>query len=194
MIRSYSSTVMRRGVNGAKVGGSDTIGCVGVAVDMVSTLSPDRPLTAPILPSAPARCTHFSIRALPFSSIVCAHIPTRMTTRTMNEHELAFNQSFILPQKRSQYLQLLPNPKRRRKLLDRLNHSSDVDFSLATPLQQHNSSRQPRSLTPTPMAPACSSYTDCISSIVSKNPTMNAALNDSPARIGRPPNSSIRHT
>src|SRR5271157_3247154 len=56
MIRSYSSTVMRRGVNGAKVGGGNTSGCVGVTVDMVTTLSPHRPSTAPIPPSARVRC------------------------------------------------------------------------------------------------------------------------------------------
>jgi hypothetical protein len=51
----------------------------------------------------------------------------------MNDHEIAFAHSFIVPEKRRRYIELLSNPKRRFKLLARLNHSSDIDFSLADP-------------------------------------------------------------
>jgi hypothetical protein len=50
----------------------------------------------------------------------------------MLEHEEAFVSAFIVPHKQARYSQLLPNPKRRRKLLDRLNHSDDVDVSKGT--------------------------------------------------------------
>ena len=51
----------------------------------------------------------------------------------MNEHEAAFVQSFIVPRKRARYLELLSSPKRRRKILERLNHSLDLDWDFATP-------------------------------------------------------------
>ncbi len=49
----------------------------------------------------------------------------------MNEHEVAFVMAFIIRERRERYLSMLGNPKRRRKILDRLNHSQDIDFSLA---------------------------------------------------------------
>src|SRR5579872_4942837 len=58
----------------------------------------------------------------------------------------------------------------------------------------HFVSFQPWLSTSRPFAPEYSSYTASISSMESKKPTMKAALNDSPALMGRPPNSSIRHT
>src|SRR5271155_5772570 len=52
----------------------------------------------------------------------------------MNEHELKFVMSFILKEKRGRYLELLSKPKRRSKILGRLNHTLDIDYSFATPL------------------------------------------------------------
>ena len=51
---------------------------------------------------------------------------------SLNEHEEAFVRAFIVKDKRARYRQLLQIPKRRRELLDRLNHSPDINFSLAT--------------------------------------------------------------
>jgi hypothetical protein len=51
----------------------------------------------------------------------------------MNEHEAGFVSAFIIPERRKRYLTLLGNPKRRGKVLNRLNHSQDIDFSLARP-------------------------------------------------------------
>ena len=49
----------------------------------------------------------------------------------MNEHESAFVSTFIVAERRERYVALLGNPKRRGKVLDRLNHSQDIDLSLA---------------------------------------------------------------
>ncbi len=57
-----------------------------------------------------------------------------MTPPLVNEHEIGFVSSFIIPERRERYLSLLGNPKRRGKVLDRLNHSQDIDFSLARPV------------------------------------------------------------
>ena len=57
-----------------------------------------------------------------------------MTSPLMNEHEVAFVTAFIIPERRERYLSLLGNPKRRSKLLNRLNHAQDIDFSLARPV------------------------------------------------------------
>ena len=56
-------------------------------------------------------------------------------------HEDSFVNAFIVPEKRSRYLQLLANPKRRREILDRFNHQLDYDDSLATAVtaSQHSS-------------------------------------------------------
>jgi hypothetical protein len=51
-----------------------------------------------------------------------------------NKHEIGFVSSFIIPERRERYLSLLGDPKRRGKLLNRLNHSQDVDLSLARPV------------------------------------------------------------
>ena len=48
-----------------------------------------------------------------------------------NKHEIGFVSSFIIPERRERYLSLLGNPKRRGKVLNRLNHSHDVDLSRA---------------------------------------------------------------
>jgi hypothetical protein len=53
----------------------------------------------------------------------------------MNEHEFEFVMSFILREKRARYLQLLSKPKRRSKLLERLNHRLDIDYSFAIPFR-----------------------------------------------------------
>jgi hypothetical protein len=56
-------------------------------------------------------------------------------------HEDSFVNAFIIPEKRSRFLQLLANPKRRREILDRFNHHLDYDDSLATAVtaSQHSS-------------------------------------------------------
>jgi hypothetical protein len=54
-----------------------------------------------------------------------------MTLPLTNEHEIGFVTSFIIPERKARYLSLLSNPKRRGKVLNRLNHSQDVDLSLA---------------------------------------------------------------
>jgi hypothetical protein len=46
-------------------------------------------------------------------------------------HEESFVHTFIVPEKRLRYLELLKNPKRRRDILARLNHGLDYDASLA---------------------------------------------------------------
>jgi hypothetical protein len=57
-----------------------------------------------------------------------------MTFPLTDEHEIGFVSSFIIPERRERYLCLLGNPKRRSKVLNRLNHSQDVDLSLARQL------------------------------------------------------------
>jgi hypothetical protein len=52
----------------------------------------------------------------------------------MNEHEDGFVSAFIVPERRERYQTLLANPKQRAKVLDRLNHSQDIDFSHARPV------------------------------------------------------------
>ena len=52
----------------------------------------------------------------------------------MNDHESAFVSTFIVPERRERYLTLLGNPKRRGKIFNRLNHSHDIDLSLARPV------------------------------------------------------------
>ena len=54
-----------------------------------------------------------------------------MTLPLINEHEIGFVSSFIIRERMERYLSLLGNPKRRGKVLNRLNHSQDVDLSLA---------------------------------------------------------------
>jgi hypothetical protein len=49
----------------------------------------------------------------------------------MSEHEIGFVSSFIIPERRERYLSILGNPKRRGKVLNRLNHAQDVNLSLA---------------------------------------------------------------
>jgi hypothetical protein len=54
-------------------------------------------------------------------------------------HEESFVRAFIVPEKRSRYLELLKNPKRRREILARLNHDLDYDASLATAISSAES-------------------------------------------------------
>lgn len=51
-------------------------------------------------------------------------------------HEGSFVQAFISPERRSRYLQLLTDPKRRQKILDRLNYNLDYIPSLVHELSQ----------------------------------------------------------
>ena len=46
----------------------------------------------------------------------------------MHPHEEALVRAFFVPSKRARYLTLLGNPKRRRKILDRLNHHAADDL------------------------------------------------------------------
>jgi hypothetical protein len=54
-----------------------------------------------------------------------------MTSPLTSEHEISFVSSFIIPERRKRYLSLLGNLKRRGKVLNRLNHAQDIDWSLA---------------------------------------------------------------
>src|SRR5688500_15292948 len=48
----------------------------------------------------------------------------------MNAHEQAFVEAFIDPVRKERYLSLLASPKRRRKVLERLNHQLDLRADL----------------------------------------------------------------
>ena len=43
------------------------------------------------------------------------------------DHETALVNAFILPARRARFLKFLPNPKRRREVLNRLYHLRDLD-------------------------------------------------------------------
>jgi hypothetical protein len=58
----------------------------------------------------------------------------------MNPNEEAFVNAFIVREKRSRYLQFLASSKRRREILDRLNHTLDYDPALATRLPSEHQS------------------------------------------------------
>lgn len=45
----------------------------------------------------------------------------------MNEHEKKIVETFIVKEKRERYRLFLANPKKRRGLLDRLNHNPDLE-------------------------------------------------------------------
>src|SRR5437773_2276966 len=45
----------------------------------------------------------------------------------MSDHESSFVAEFVVPERRARYLELLPRKKGRKKILDRLNHHSDLD-------------------------------------------------------------------
>jgi len=47
---------------------------------------------------------------------------------TASDHETAFVNAFIVPERRERYLSFLANPKRRTKQLDRLNHVFHKDL------------------------------------------------------------------
>lgn len=49
-------------------------------------------------------------------------------------HEEEFVSRFVVPEKRRRYLSLLESPKGRKKLLDSLDHFSDLDSRYAHPL------------------------------------------------------------
>jgi hypothetical protein len=57
----------------------------------------------------------------------------------MNVHEHHFVEAFIAPARRDRYLTMLPNPKRRRKITDRLNHCllSDLGPGVAVGRSPH---------------------------------------------------------
>jgi hypothetical protein len=57
-----------------------------------------------------------------------------MAIQLTNEHEIGFVSSFVIRERWDRYLALLGNPKRRGKLLNRLNHAQDIDPSLARPV------------------------------------------------------------
>lgn len=52
----------------------------------------------------------------------------------MNEHERAFVEAFIAPDRRERYLLHLASSKNRRKILDRLNHHLDLRKGIASEL------------------------------------------------------------
>jgi hypothetical protein len=49
-----------------------------------------------------------------------------------NEHEVGFVNSFMVPERRARALELLGQPKTRRKQLQRLDHSPDLDARFCT--------------------------------------------------------------
>jgi hypothetical protein len=51
--------------------------------------------------------------------------------------EAKFVDTFILTEKRSRYKTLLSNPRKRNKILDRLNHNADLDFKKATEVKPY---------------------------------------------------------
>jgi hypothetical protein len=53
---------------------------------------------------------------------------------TMHAHEDAIIRAFISPARRARWLESLASPKRRVRMLDRLNHCRDIDERYATPL------------------------------------------------------------
>jgi hypothetical protein len=52
----------------------------------------------------------------------------------MNDHESAFVSAFIIAERRERYMTLMGNPRRRSKVLNRLNHGQDIELSLARPV------------------------------------------------------------
>jgi hypothetical protein len=54
--------------------------------------------------------------------------------RAQTEHEEALIRAFILPQRQSRYLELLPNPKRRKDVTRELAHFKHVDVRFAVPI------------------------------------------------------------
>ena len=50
------------------------------------------------------------------------------------DHEAAFVRAFIVSNKRDRYATMLASKKRRRELLDGLNHCADIDYSYASPI------------------------------------------------------------
>jgi len=52
----------------------------------------------------------------------------------MNDHENGFVSAFVLSERRERYRELLANPKRRSKILERLSCGKDIDFSRAQPV------------------------------------------------------------
>jgi hypothetical protein len=50
------------------------------------------------------------------------------------DHEEAFVSVFVVPEKRTRYLEFLRKPKRRAEILDRLSHFFDFVPQLATPV------------------------------------------------------------
>ena len=58
----------------------------------------------------------------------------------MEEHEVAFCTVFIRREKRRRYRDLLASPKRRREVLDLLNHGADIARSLARLVPAHQRS------------------------------------------------------
>lgn len=63
---------------------------------------------------------------------------------TMSEHEEAFVASFIVPEKKARYRELLSSRKRRGKILEQLHHTLDFDHRFSQRL--HNSEKWPDKL------------------------------------------------
>jgi len=55
-------------------------------------------------------------------------------------HEVAFVETFVVPDKRSRYLEFLPNPKRRAEILSRWNHFFDFIPERATQIPRTSAS------------------------------------------------------
>jgi hypothetical protein len=61
-------------------------------------------------------------------------------------HEAAFVEAFVIPDKRSRYLEFLPNPKRRGEILNRWNHFFDFIPERATKVLRASASELAREL------------------------------------------------
>lgn len=55
----------------------------------------------------------------------------------MHPHEEATIRAFVVPARRTRWLESLTSEKRRRAFLDRLNHCRDIDERYATPLSSN---------------------------------------------------------
>jgi hypothetical protein len=53
---------------------------------------------------------------------------------TQGEHEEALVRAFIIPQRQSRYLELLPNPRRRQDVIRQLAHFKHVDIRFVVPI------------------------------------------------------------
>ncbi len=78
------------------------------------------------------------------------------------EHEVAFVKTFVRSDKQQRYLAFLSDPRRRQKILGRLNHNADFEWSLAhrIPPHQRNSDELEKLLQKRGAGPLCHIISD----------------------------------